>query len=84
MNPIFQATQVKPMVNQISQMYKTFNSMGNPMMAMQQMAMKNPQLQPVVQMLQHGANPEMIFKQMCQQRNIDPDYAISQIKANIR
>lgn len=84
MNPIFQATQVKPMVNQISQMYKTFNSMGNPMMAMQQMAMKNPQLQPVVQMLQHGANPEMIFKQMCQQRNIDPDYAMSQIKANIR
>lgn len=84
MNPIFQATQVQPVVNQISQMYKTFNSMGNPMMAMQQMAIKNPQLQPVVQMLQHGANPEMIFKQMCQQRNIDPDYAISQIKANIR
>ena len=84
MNPIFQATQAQPVVNQISQMYKTFNSMGNPMMAMQQMAIKNPQLQPVVQMLQHGANPEMIFKQMCQQRNIDPDYAISQIKANIR
>ena len=84
MNPIFQATQVQPVVNQISQMYKTFNSMGNPMMAMQQMAIKNPQLQPVVQMLQHGANPEMIFKQMCQQRNIDPDYAMSQIKANIR
>lgn len=84
MNPIFQATQVQPVVNQISQMYKTFNSMGNPMMVMQQMAIKNPQLQPVVQMLQHGANPEMIFKQMCQQRNIDPDYAISQIKANIR
>ncbi len=84
MNPIFQATKTQPMVNQISQMYKMFNSMGNPMMAMQQMAMKNPQFQPVVQMLQHGANPEMIFKQMCQQRNIDPDYAISQIKANIR
>lgn len=84
MNPIFQATQVQPVVNQISQMYKTFNSMGNPMMVIQQMAIKNPQLQPVVQMLQHGANPEMIFKQMCQQRNIDPDYAMSQIKANIR
>lgn len=84
MNPIYQATKTQPMVNQISEMYKMFTSMGNPMAAMQQMAMRNPQLKPVVQMLQNGANPEMVFKQLCQQQNIDPDYAINQIKSNIR
>lgn len=84
MNPIYQATKTQPMVNQISEMYKMFTSMKNPMAAMQQMAIKNPQLQPVVQMLQNGANPEFVFNQLCQQQNIDPNYVISQIKANIR
>ncbi len=71
-------------VNQMKNMYQMIMGSRNPMMAFQQLASNNPQLQPVLQMLQRGANPEQIFRQMCQQRNINADDMINQIKSNMR
>lgn len=77
MNPIFQQ-QTQPMANNIGQMYKMFQSFGNPMSAVQNMC---PQLMPI---LQSGRNPEQIFRMICQQRGINADDFIRQIQSNIR
>lgn len=55
--------------NQLRNMYK---NMGNPMQMLNQMAMQNPRMQPIVQALQGGANPQQLFNTLCQQRGINP------------
>lgn len=44
------------------------------------LGMNNPQMQPVIQMLQQGNNPKEIFYNLCQQRGIDPNTIINQLK----
>ena len=49
------------------------------MQMFQQIAMKNPNMQPVLNMLNNGANPQQLFYQMCKQRGINPDEFIKNI-----
>ena len=87
MNPIFQTvnqSNATTQANDISSLYKQFMSMGNPMAMFQQMAQRNPQLQPFVQMLNSGANPEQLCRMICQQRGIDANTFIQQIQNSIR
>mgnify|MGYP003532737616 CR=1 FL=1 len=82
MNPLFNAMQINPLASQsqsLMEAYKNFQSIGNPMLAFQKMAQKNPQLQPIMQMLQNGANPETIARQLMEQRGINPDTFIRQL-----
>lgn len=78
MNPLFQQQVQQPTANNISQMYQMFKSFGNPMNAIQQMC---PQAIPL---LQSGNTPEQIFRALCQQRGMNADEIIEQIRSNIR
>ena len=52
--------------------YQSIMNSRNPTEAFIQMARGNPQLQPAIQMLQQGINPQQIFNTLCQQRGINP------------
>lgn len=59
--------------------YQSLMNSKNPMQMFQQMARGNPQLQPIMQMLNQGANPQQIFMSMCQQRGINADEFIKNL-----
>lgn len=59
-------------------MYQSMRG-GNPMQMIQQMAASNPQMRPIVQALNQGANPQQIFASMCQQRGINPQEFMRQL-----
>ena len=65
--------------NQLRNMYK---NMGNPMQMIQSMAMQNPQMQPILQALQNGANPQQLYQSLCQQRGINPQEFLRNITGN--
>lgn len=80
-NPIFDMMknqQFNNNTNQLSQIYKMFSS-GNPTAIFSQIAQKNPQLQPVLQLLNKGVNPEQIARQMMAERGINPETFLKQI-----
>lgn len=64
--------------NDLRNLYKAMQN-GNPMQMFQQIAMKNPNMQPILNMLNNGANPQQLFYQMCKQRGINPDEFIKNI-----
>lgn len=63
----------------IRNIYQSLMSSKNPMQMFQQMARGNPQLQPIMQLLNQGANPQQIFMSMCQQRGINADEFIKNL-----
>ena len=67
-------------IGQMKSMYQAFQNAKNPMALFQQMATRNPQLQPVMNMLRQGMNPNQIFNQVCQQRGINPQEFINMFK----
>lgn len=67
-------------IGQMKSMYQAFQNAKNPMALFQQMAARNPQLQPVMNMLRQGMNPNQIFNQVCQQRGINPQEFINMFK----
>lgn len=79
MNPIINSIQNQQTQN-LAQAYKQFASAGNPMNYFMSIAQCNPQLQPIVQMIRTGNSPESIARSMMQQRGINPDDFIRQIK----
>lgn len=72
-NPLLQ-----PNMNQMKELYNAMKS-GNPMQMFQQMASRNPNMKPILNMLNSGANPQQVFYQICQQRGINPDEFIKNI-----
>lgn len=84
MNPLLNNPFVKqgPQLNsQEKQLINMFNGGNqNPMQMLQTMAMQNPQLKPIIDMLNNGANPEQLVRQICQQRGIDVNQFMSQFK----
>ena len=83
-NPFNVINPANPMnanrIGQMRNMYQTFQNAKNPMALFQQMAMRNPQLQPILNMMRQGMNPNQILNQICQQRGIDPQELIKMIK----
>ena len=69
-------------MNGIQNAYKTIMGARNPMQAFQSLAMGNPRLQPIMQALQGGANPQQLFDSMCRQRGIDPNEFIKRLTDN--
>lgn len=59
--------------------YQSLMNARNPIQMFQQMARNNPQLQPIMNMLNQGANPQQIFMNMCQQRGINPNEFIKNL-----
>lgn len=68
--------QVNPQIKQLMGMMQG----QNPMQMLQTMAKQNPQLKPIIDMLNNGANPEQLVRQICQQRGIDVNQFMSQFK----
>lgn len=68
----------------IQNAYRMLMSSPNPMALLQNMAQQNPSLQPVVQILKQGGNPQQVFINLCQQRGIDPNQFIKQIQDSLR
>ena len=65
----------------LKNIYSTFkNSNNNPMQMFMILAQQNPKMQPVVQMLQNGANPEQLVRSICQQRGIDVNQLLNQFR----
>ena len=67
-------------MGQLRQVYQMINSSKNPRAVIQQLAQTNPQLQPMLQIMNSGGNYEQIFRNMAQQRGINPDEFVKQIK----
>lgn len=72
-NPLLQSN-----TNQLKELYKMMQN-GNPMQVFQQMAMRNPNMQPILNMLNNGANPKDLFYQMCKQKGVNPDEFLKNI-----
>ena len=66
----------------IRNIYQTMMNSRNPMQMFQQMARNNPNLQPIVNMLNGGANPQQIFNSLCQQRGINPQEFLKQLNSS--
>lgn len=67
-------SQFRQGINQVKGMMNMMR--GNPSMLMQQ----NPMFNQVIQMC-NGQNPEMVFKNLCKQRGIDPDAFIRELQS---
>ena len=63
---------------QLKNLYKMLTQSNNPMQMFQQMAMQNPNLKPIAQMLQ-TRNPQDVFNQLCRQRGVDPQQFLKSI-----
>lgn len=75
-----------PLLNGLMQMggiapiIQAFKSGGNPNVLLRQMAQNNPQLQSIVQALDQGANPQQLFYNLCQQKGVEPNTILNQLK----
>lgn len=84
-NPFNTLNPANPMninrIGQMKSMFQTFQNARNPMALFQQMAMRNPQLQPILNMVRQGMNPNQIFENICKQKGINPQELINMIKS---
>lgn len=74
MNPFNMSSQINP---ELKQAYK---SVTNPMQTIMNMARNNPSMQPIVQALQSGQDPQQLFYQLCSSRGINPQDILNQLK----
>lgn len=72
-NPLLQ-----PSMNQMKELYNAMKS-GNPMQMFQRIAQNNPNMRPILNMINSGQNPQQVFYKMCQQRGINPEEFIKNI-----
>ena len=63
---------------QLQNMYKMLTQSSNPMALFQQMAVQNPNLRPIVDMLKSNS-PQDVFNTMCKQRGVDPQQFLKSI-----
>ena len=66
-NPFYQNS-----MNNYQNIYQMLINSKNPVQLFSNLAQNNPQLKPIVNMLNQGANPQTIFNSMCEQRGINP------------
>lgn len=83
-NPFNVINPANPMnVNRIGEMksmYQAFRNSNNPMALFEQLAYRNPKLQPVLNQLKGGMNPNQLFNQICRQRGINPEELMKMLK----
>lgn len=65
--------------NYIKDIYKAVMQSNNPMQTFINIAGNNPQMRPIISALQNGSNPEQLFKNICQQRGINPQEFLNSI-----
>ena len=81
-NPILNLLgRTNPAMGAFSQMIGMARAAKDPMAAINQMAANNPQMQQVMQVIQqNGGNAKAAFYNMAQQRGVNPNEVLSQLK----
>ena len=83
MNPFNTINPNNPMnannMNNYKNIYRMLTTRGNPMQLLNQMAGSNPNMKPILDLINKGANPQDIFNDMCKQRGINPEEFIKSI-----
>lgn len=69
-------------IGQMKNMMDMFRNSKNPMMLFQQMAQRNPQLQPILNMYRQGMNPNQILENICKQKGINPQELMNMLNNN--
>lgn len=59
--------------------YKMLTSSNNPLQLFESIAMKNPNMAPIVNLLKNGQSPQQVFSAMCEQRGINPQEFINNL-----
>lgn len=77
-NPFYSQYQTNQMSN-YKNIYNMLINSNNPIQLFNTMALKNPQLKPISDMLNKGMNPQTIFNSMCEQRGINPQEFLKNI-----
>jgi len=63
---------------QLQNLYRLLTQSSNPMQMFQGLAMQNPQMKPVAEMLRNS-NPHDVFCYLCKQKGVDPEKFIKSI-----
>lgn len=66
----------------IRSMYQAIAGSKNPMQAFSRIAAQNPAMQPILNALRNGANPQQLFNTLCQQRGVNPQEFLRSITGN--
>ena len=77
-NPFYQKI-TDTSVNNIRNMYQLFTQSRNPMELFTNMSVNNPQMRPIINLLNQGISPENLFKNLCQQKGINPNEFLKKI-----
>lgn len=77
-NPFYQKI-TDTSVNNIRNMYQLFTQSKNPMELFTNMSVNNPQMKPLINLLNQGISPENLFKNLCQQKGINPNDFLKKI-----
>lgn len=67
-------------MSEIQELYKMFTSSKNPYAVFQKMALKNPNMSQVMNLLNNGFNPRDVFYKLCQSKGVNPNEFIEMIK----
>lgn len=76
-NPFYQ--QQNYFNPQMSNIYQMLTHSNNPIRLFKQLAMNNPTLQPILNMLNQGISPQQLFNNICQQKGINPQEFIKNL-----
>lgn len=68
--------------NQVNSMYKALAQSKNPYDMFTRLASNNPNLQPIVNAIKNGANPQQVFNDLCNERGINPNEFLKNITDN--
>lgn len=83
MNPFNSLNMKNPMnmsnMNYFRGIYQMLANSGSPQQVFDNVVKNNPNMKPIVDLMNKGANPKDIFEDMCRQRGIDPQEFIKGI-----
>lgn len=77
MNPFNQSNAINPNFKSV---YEALTKSSNPMQVLSSLAYANPSLQPIVNALNSGQNPQDLFYQLCSSRGVNPQDILNQLK----
>lgn len=75
------------MSNQLTMMKNLYNicsHSNNPIQLLEQMSMSNPNLQPIISLFKQGYSPEQVFNQVCNERGLNADSVMNEVKSMIK
>ena len=74
-NPFFTS---KPTTS-LNDIYKMLSTSNNPQELFAKLAKNNPQMAPILNLLNNGYSPEQVFNMLCKQRGVNPQEFLNSI-----